>query len=95
MTRATPITSSTQLIAAMALGKPMPVIASSTVWRISSGVAPASSARRVWEWTAPSDRPPIAMARRISSAVFASSGPAFSRDTPSCSSAVATAGKAF
>jgi hypothetical protein len=48
-------------MAAMALGKPIVAMERITVCRISDAVAPASKARRVCEWTAPSSRAPIAM----------------------------------
>ncbi|MFO1512429.1 MAG: hypothetical protein U1F83_05865 [Verrucomicrobiota bacterium] len=37
--------SSTQVIAAIMVGKPSVVVASNTTWRISSGVQPPASAR--------------------------------------------------
>src|SRR5690606_31185782 len=41
-------TSSTQLSAATTVGKPMVLVSRRIAWRISSGVAPASRARREW-----------------------------------------------
>jgi hypothetical protein len=61
-------------------------------WRISAGLAPASSDRRVWECTAPSRRAPIARPSFTSSRVFASSGPASAHASPRASYAFATAG---
>src|SRR5688572_24638891 len=57
-----PIMSSTQESVFIMVGKPSVVVARRTVWRISSGVQDASTARRVWLWTAPSICPPMAMA---------------------------------
>ena len=42
-----------QQIAAKAAGQPMVVMARMPTWTNSSGVQPAFSARRAWEWTAP------------------------------------------
>jgi len=54
--------SSTHDIAAMVLGKPIVVIASTPTCRSSSGVQLACNARRVWLCTAPSRNEPTAMA---------------------------------
>jgi len=68
--------SSTHDIAAMVLGKPIVVIASTPTCRSSSGVQLASNARRVWLCTAPSGNAPTAIASFTSARVLLSNGPA-------------------
>src|SRR5690606_24847284 len=50
------ITSSAHDIAADTVGKPIVLVRSSSAWWIASRVAPRSCARRLWLWTAPSER---------------------------------------
>ena len=71
------------LVAATVVGRPRVGAANATTCRTCSAVAPASSARRACEWTAPSRRPPMAMPSFTSSRVLASSGPALAQASPS------------
>jgi len=77
--------SSTQLKTAIADGKPIVGIVSSTTCIISSLVHPHSSALRVCEWTAPSSLAPAAIQSLIKDLVFSSSGPELWTVFPSCS----------
>src|SRR3990172_4867457 len=68
-------TSPTQVKAATVVGRPRVGIASRTACLISCGDAPACSALRTCEWTAPSERAAIDIPSLISSRVLPSSGP--------------------
>jgi len=84
--------SSTHDIAAMVVGKPIVVIASTPTCLSSSAVQPASNARRVWLCTAPSRPAPTAIASLTSARVLLSNGPADCVASPSASTAFITVG---
>jgi len=64
------------LKAAITFGKPIVLVRAITACWISSGVAPAASARRAWLCTAPSERIAAAAASCTRCRVFSGKGPA-------------------
>jgi len=62
--------------AAHVVGKPIVLVSAITACWISSGVAPAASARRAWLCTAPSERIAAAAASCTRCRVFSGRGPA-------------------
>ena len=74
---------------------PMVLVSAMSACRTSSGEAPASTARRVWLWTAPSEREAAAAVSCTRCTVLSSSGPALRTASPSDSSASKYAGCCF